>query len=77
MARYRKLPIEVDAVRWFPGDRVEGVCNVFSHAPYILTLEGRMKVSPGDWIITGIAGERYPCKREIFEKTYKLVETKG
>lgn len=34
------------------------------------TLEGKMKASPGDWIITGVHGEKYPCKPEIFEETY-------
>lgn len=28
----------------------------------------------GDWIIKGIRGEFYPCKPDIFEKTYELVE---
>lgn len=37
------------------------------------TLEGKMKASPGDWIITGINGEQYPCKPDVFEKTYELV----
>ena len=40
---------------------------------YIDTLEGRMHASPGDWIITGVNGEQYPCKPDIFEKTYELV----
>lgn len=39
----------------------------------IPTLEGNMKASPGDWIITGINGEQYPCKPDIFEKTYLIV----
>jgi hypothetical protein len=41
--------------------------------PYGLvdTLEGRMIVSPGDWIITGVKGEIYPCKPDIFEATYE------
>lgn len=30
-----------------------------------------MKVSPGDFIITGIKGEKYPCKPDIFEATYE------
>lgn len=38
------------------------------------TLEGLMCASPGDWIITGIKGERYPCKDEIFKATYEAVE---
>lgn len=37
---------------------------------YIDTLEGKMHASPGDWIITGVNGEQYPCKPDIFEKTY-------
>ena len=39
----------------------------------IPTLEGDMKASIGDWIITGINGEQYPCKPDIFEKTYEKV----
>lgn len=40
----------------------------------INTLEGIMLASPGDWIITGINGEQYPCKPDIFEKTYVLIK---
>lgn len=40
----------------------------------IHTLEGDMKASPGDWIITGVNGEQYPCKPDIFEKTYQKVD---
>jgi hypothetical protein len=38
------------------------------------TLEGIMTVCPGDWIITGVNGEHYPCKPDIFAKTYELAE---
>lgn len=37
----------------------------------IHTLEGDMKASIGDYIITGVNGEQYPCKPDIFEKTYE------
>lgn len=37
----------------------------------IRTLEGDLKVSPGDWIITGVKGEKYPCKPDIFALTYE------
>lgn len=37
----------------------------------IATLEGKMIVSPNDWIIKGVNGELYPCKPDIFEKTYE------
>lgn len=40
----------------------------------IKTLEGDMKVSPGDWVIIGVAGEKYACKPDIFEQTYEAVE---
>jgi hypothetical protein len=41
---------------------------------WIDTLEGGHIVCPGDWIITGIQGEHYPCKPDIFEATYDLVQ---
>lgn len=41
--------------------------------PFIYTLEGKHYINKGDYIITGVDGERYPCKREIFLKTYTLV----
>jgi hypothetical protein len=37
--------------------------------PYIFTLEGKLYISEGDYIITGVEGERYPCKPGIFHKT--------
>jgi hypothetical protein len=40
---------------------------------YITTLEGEHLASTGDFIIKGVHGEFYPCKPEIFEKTYELV----
>ena len=40
----------------------------------IKTLEGEMQVSVGDYIIKGVKGEFYPCKPDIFEATYELVE---
>ena len=40
---------------------------------WIQTLDGGHKVCPGDWIITGVKGEHYPCKPEIFKLTYESV----
>ena len=40
----------------------------------VSTLEGKMLVSPNDWIIRGVNGELYPCKPDIFEKTYERVD---
>ena len=41
---------------------------------WIDTLEGGHNVCPGDWIITGVKSENYPCKPDIFEQTYEPVE---
>jgi hypothetical protein len=77
--RYRKKPVIVEAEQWYPGKNVEGVeCNPIDNpmtrnSYYIQTLEGLMGVSPGDFIITGIKGEKYACKPDIFEATYEPV----
>ena len=88
MAKYRKKPVLVEAVRWWKhGDHPEVApfagkqasfcdqCNsaLFNHGT-IPTLEGWHIVCPGDWIITGIKGEHYPCKPDIFEATYESIE---
>lgn len=39
----------------------------------INTLEGTMRANIGDWIIKGVNGELYPCKPDIFEKTYEAI----
>jgi hypothetical protein len=41
----------------------------------IATMEGDMKVSENDWVIKGVKGELYPCKPDIFEATYEMVES--
>lgn len=51
-----------------------GCGNIMHNHGWIDTLEGGHVVCPGDWIITGIKGEYYPCKPDIFEATYDLVE---
>ena len=43
---------------------------------YIKTLEGLMLANIGDWVIKGVNGEFYPCKPDIFEKTYEKVGDK-
>lgn len=40
----------------------------------VFTLEGVMTANQGDWIIRGVKGEHYPCKPDIFEATYELIE---
>jgi hypothetical protein len=41
----------------------------------IETLEGNMRAEAGDYIITGINGEQYPCKPDIFTKTYQSINS--
>lgn len=60
MGKYRKRPVVVEAVR-------------LSRKTTIHTLEGNMVGNPGDWLITGVNGEQYPCKDDIFQKTYESV----
>ena len=61
MAKYRKKPVVIEAER--------APCHMV-----IRTLEGDMRAEPGDWIITGVKGEQYPCKPDIFAATYEEVE---
>lgn len=82
MPKFRKKPVVVDAEIYSPGmedgfvvdgryyDKRGAVPRAMNRIPAIKTLEGHHEISPGDWIITGIAGERYPCKPDIFAATY-------
>jgi hypothetical protein len=72
MAKYRKKPVVVEATQWFKyGDHHAVQSAGVTGQPYIDTLEGPMLVTVGDWIITGVKGEHYPCKHEIFLMTYE------
>jgi hypothetical protein len=72
MGRYRKKSVVVEAVQWFKhGDHAAVLAGPAADASgYVETPEGRLRVEPGDWIITGIAGENYPCKPGIFQRLY-------
>ena len=71
---------EGEVVRYFRSPQVKGdktcaMCsNTFHNHGWVDTLEGGHIVCPGDWIITGVKGERYPCKPDIFEMTYEPLE---
>ena len=81
MKRYVKKPIVVEAVQ-YNGNNVQEILNFCGGAVVvrmlseitIKTLEGPLHVSEGDFIIKGVEGEFYPCKPDIFEKTYDVVE---
>lgn len=80
--KYRKKPVEIEAIKYEKKHiaRALDFCNKLRYNPhdneyYVDTLEGCMKVTEGDFIIKGVNGEFYPCKPDIFEKTYeKLFE---
>ena len=75
MARYLKKSVTVEAVQWFRHGDHPAVLEETAREDlgYIDTPQGRVTVQPGDWIITGIAGENYPCKPEIFEQLYQPI----
>lgn len=86
MARYRKKPVVIEAIRWdgnlatvqplLIGSACEAVSqDLGSPALFITTLEGEMRADVGDWIIRGVKGELYPCKPDIFAATYESEET--
>lgn len=59
----------------YAGERQCEKCGEIMHKHgWIDTLEGGHIVCPGDWIITGVQGEHYPCKPDIFEATYERAE---
>jgi hypothetical protein len=45
-------------------------------APLIKALDGWLVIESGDWVVTGVAGERYPMKDQIFQMTYEPVDPK-
>ncbi len=92
--KFRKRPVEVEAVQWFRhGDHLvvrplqptdDMYFTGMGGATLVLELDrtsygviGTLEspnhlVTPGDWIITGVNGEHYPCKPDVFTKTYEL-----
>ena len=59
--KFKKKPVIVEAYQT-------------TQSEVIHTLEGDMLASPGDWIITGVHGEQYACKADIFEETYEEIK---
>lgn len=79
--KFRKKPVIIEAIQFTGNDKE---CIEFcptaidpeTDKPCLIipTMEGDMTCSIGDWIIRGVKGEYYPCKPDIFEKTYEPVE---
>ena len=89
-AKYRKKPVVIETMRFdasryramtevarWCGGLICSEASDWTDVAYWLeipTLEGVMKASPGDYIIRGVQGEFYPCKPDIFEDTYEVVD---
>jgi hypothetical protein len=87
--KFRKKPVVINAIKYTRDnihrvmDFVEELSgednsknmkyNAEENEYFIITLEGNMKMSDGDFLIQGVNGEFYPCKPDIFEKTYDIV----
>ena len=93
MSKYRKKPVVIDAWQFTKENYKIGAPDFIRHSNsavtlwsqyggdviegWIETLEGKMRVSENDFIIKGVNGEFYPCKPDIFEKTYESAEQDG
>lgn len=82
IASWTKKPVSIQAIEftglnigeivdWCAGAAVGTVPHSADPLLTIKTLEGNMKVSKGDFVIRGIEGEFYPCRGDIFRKTYE------
>ena len=66
--QYTRNGLEAESVaKWCGGEQNDNGCVIH-------TLEGDHLAGYGDWIIKGVKGEFYPCKKDIFEMTYEEVE---
>ena len=85
MQKFVKKPVVIEAIQYDGANITEIETFVRGKLPTIITsdlgaqlvistLEGDMKVTKGDYVIKGINGEFYPCKPDIFEKTYEVAE---
>ena len=83
MTMYRKTAL-IEAVQYL-GQHVVGVCHggrgcgskgsPETAIPHVHTLEGDLTVAYGDWIATGVQGEHWPIKPDVFAATYALVNS--
>lgn len=94
MARFRKKPVEIEAITfdelvehgkgsgaplhngmpWSFNYQGHPITHESDDCYLIPTLEGTMRMDRGDMLITGVKGEIYPCKPDIFAATYDRVE---
>ena len=72
--------LEGKVVRYYRHPKIDGYsgckhcADIMHDHGWIDTLEGGHRVCPGDFVITGVKGEHYPCKPDIFASTYEEVQ---
>lgn len=86
--RFRARIVEIEATQWFKAGDHPMVMSLEAYAvkhgfqsphryspdAYVIeTLEGHHEVTPGDWIVTGLKGEHYPVKPDIFAMKYEAL----
>lgn len=74
--KFRKKPVVIDAEQFWENSLEGWPLGVYRDSRMetgyaIDTIEGPLQVRESDWIITGVKGEKYPCKADIFEMTYE------
>ena len=85
IGHYKKRPVPIYAIQWTGRENIGevlGFCEgcaewKMKEEPSFLlvhTLEGTMRADIGDYIVKGVDGEFYPCKADIFEKTYEEID---
>lgn len=92
MAKFRKKPVVIDAVKaseviehakksdcvsqesWIRKAIDENILSIGTAEIFVKTDEGLMRADYDDMIIRGVKGELYPCKPDVFEKTYESAE---
>ena len=84
--KYRKKPVEIEAVQFINGEvdeKPDWILDMFGELTiyvdplgrwFIRTLEGDMRVLNGDYILRGVKGEIYSCRQDIFEQMYEKVK---
>ena len=79
--KYRRKPVEIEAIRW-TGDNLIEVLAFCPKAHYehmsqmlvIKTLQGKMYVDEGDYIIKDLEAEFYPCRPSVFRAMYEEID---
>ena len=85
----QKKPVQIEAMRWDGSVQIADAIEAWSKGAtscrlvegfqlriFICTSEGKMRADPDDYIIKGVKGEFYPCKPDVFDATYTVLDSK-